>query len=173
MAEDLTADQALEKVAPWDVMLKRGLRKRCPRCGSGHLYTSWFRMKDRCPGCGFKFDREPGFFIGAYFINFVIAEGFMFVMLMVYIAALNRDSGTSQVGPIVLGLTFAIVCPLVFYPFARTIWSAIDLAMSPLELDEIIAARDHLSGADTVPTPGRTGTHPEVEPGQDASPGAR
>ncbi|MEJ7583648.1 MAG: hypothetical protein WKF43_06040 [Acidimicrobiales bacterium] len=37
---------------------------------------------------------------------------------------------------------------------ARTIWSAIDLAMTPLELDEIVAARDHLEGC-----PRASGSH--------------
>ena len=35
----------------------------------------------------------------------------------------------------------AVAAPILFYPFARTIWSAIDLAMRPLELERASAWR--------------------------------
>ena len=55
-------------------MLGRALLKRCPLCGAGKLFTGWFRMKERCPGCGYLFEREEGFFLGAYVINLGIAQ---------------------------------------------------------------------------------------------------
>ena len=33
----------------------------------------------------------------------------------------------------------ALAAPFLFFPFSRTIWSAIDLAMRPLEFDEGVA----------------------------------
>jgi len=144
MANPITTEDALEPRATWQVMYKRGLLKRCPRCGAGHLYDGWFRMKERCPGCGHKFEREPGFFVGAYFINFAIAEGLLFVAVMVYVAMLSQDADAPLLVPGLVGVLLGVVGPLVFYPFSRTIWSAIDLASTPLELDEIVAAQDHL-----------------------------
>ena len=38
-------------------------------------------MVDRCPGCGMRFSREEGFFIGALFVNFAVTEGLLFVWL--------------------------------------------------------------------------------------------
>jgi len=127
---------------PVGTLLRRGFLKRCPRCGAGHVYQGWFRMKDRCPGCGYKFEREPGFFVGAYFINFAVTEGLLFVVMMGYIFWKNANSEAGLVLPIVVGLVFAIVAPVVFYPFSRTVWSAIDLAMTPMELDEVLAAEE-------------------------------
>jgi len=139
---ELTTDDVIGGKPTVGVLLKRGLRKRCPRCGGGGLYRGWFRMVERCPTCGFRFEREPGFFIGAYFVNFAVTEGFLFVVVMVFlfVKAANNDAGV--VWPLAVGGAFAIVAPLVFYPWSRTIWSAIDLAMTPLELDEIVAAHD-------------------------------
>jgi uncharacterized protein (DUF983 family) len=125
-------------------IMRRGFLKRCPRCGGGHLYEGWFRMRDRCPSCGYLFEREPGFFVGAYLINFAIAEGFLFVLLMGFMLWKNAHPETGLVVPIAVGVAIGIVAPIVFYPFARTIWSAIDLAMTPLELPEIVAAADAL-----------------------------
>src|SRR5687768_5217459 len=76
-------------------LVRRGFMKRCPRCGGGRLFEGWFRMKDRCPTCGYLFEREPGFFVGAYLINFAITEGLLFVLLMgfVFWKTNNPDAG--------------------------------------------------------------------------------
>jgi uncharacterized protein (DUF983 family) len=115
-------------------MLRRGLTKRCPICGSGHLFDGWFRMKERCPGCDFRFEREEGFFLGAYTINLAIAEGLLLVLAIVPLILLLNANPDMSVWPIaVVGLLAAVLAPIVFYPFSRTIWSAIDLVLRPLD----------------------------------------
>ena len=37
-----------------------GTTRRCPRCGSGHLFRRYFTMVDDCPRCGLHFEREQG-----------------------------------------------------------------------------------------------------------------
>jgi uncharacterized protein (DUF983 family) len=39
--------------------LGRGLRKRCPHCGEGRLFSGW-SFFDRCSSCGLVFTRNPG-----------------------------------------------------------------------------------------------------------------
>jgi uncharacterized protein (DUF983 family) len=39
--------------------LGRGLRKRCPHCGEGRLFSGWSFL-DRCSICGLVFARNPG-----------------------------------------------------------------------------------------------------------------
>ena len=39
--------------------LRRGLRKRCPHCGEGQLFSGWSYL-DRCSVCGLVFERHPG-----------------------------------------------------------------------------------------------------------------
>src|SRR5205085_1266842 len=68
-------------------MLWRGLRRRCPRCGAGKLFTRWFRMVERCPGCGYRFQREEGFQLGGYLINFGVTEGLVCLVVGGYIVA--------------------------------------------------------------------------------------
>ena len=118
-------------------MLRRGLTKRCPVCGSGHLFDGWFRMKERCPGCDYKFEREEGFFLGAYTVNLAISEGLLLLLAIVpliFLLGTNRDVSIWPI--VVIGLVAAIVAPLVFYPFSRTIWSAIDLVLRPPDRTE-------------------------------------
>ena len=37
----------------------RGLRKRCPHCGEGRLFSGWSEL-ERCSVCGLVFTRNPG-----------------------------------------------------------------------------------------------------------------
>ena len=39
--------------------LGRGLRKRCPHCGKGRLFSGWSQL-ERCSVCGLVFTRNPG-----------------------------------------------------------------------------------------------------------------
>ena len=39
--------------------LRRGLRKRCPHCGDGRLFSGW-SFFERCSTCGLVFARNPG-----------------------------------------------------------------------------------------------------------------
>jgi uncharacterized protein (DUF983 family) len=39
--------------------LSRGLRKRCPHCGEGQLFSGWSQF-ERCAICGLVFSRNPG-----------------------------------------------------------------------------------------------------------------
>jgi uncharacterized protein (DUF983 family) len=39
--------------------LRRGLRRRCPHCGEGRLFTGW-SLRDRCSVCGLVFVNNPG-----------------------------------------------------------------------------------------------------------------
>lgn len=113
-------------------MLARGLLKRCPLCGTGNLFTGWFRMKERCPGCGYRFEREEGFFLGAYVINLAIAQALVILLAIVpLIVRLAGDPDASIVPFVVGGVVGAVVAPMVFYPWSKTVWTAFDLMLRP------------------------------------------
>jgi uncharacterized protein (DUF983 family) len=39
--------------------LRRGVRKRCPHCGEGPLFSGWTHL-ERCAACGLVFVPNPG-----------------------------------------------------------------------------------------------------------------
>ena len=39
--------------------LGRGIRKRCPHCGEGRLFSGWSQL-ERCSHCGLVFEPHPG-----------------------------------------------------------------------------------------------------------------
>lgn len=113
-------------------MLARGLARRCPICGSGGLFASWFKMRERCPGCGHRFEREEGFFLGAYVVNLAVVEGLLGLLVVVPTIVLAATRPGFNPWPVVaVGLVAAIVGPLAFYPFSRTIWVALDVMLRP------------------------------------------
>ena len=132
----------------------RGVLKKCGRCGAGHLFDGWFDQKERCPGCGLKFEREPGFFVGAYLINFAIVIIMLFVLCMGFVAMKAIDADASVAPIVIAGLVIAVGAPVAFYPFSRTIWSAFDVGMTPLEPAEAADAEGALRASTVADPPG-------------------
>ncbi len=115
-------------------MLGRGALKRCPACGAGRLFSRWLRMADRCPGCGYQFAREEGFFLGAYVMNLAIAQGLVMVLAVIpTIVMLDANPDASLLPVFVGGLLGAVFAPLVFYPYSKTLWVAIELSLRPVD----------------------------------------
>jgi uncharacterized protein (DUF983 family) len=115
-------------------LLRRGLLKRCAICGARGLFHGWFRMRSHCPRCGTKFEREAGFFVGALFVNFGLTEVVMFAWLAgSTLATLPSPDVRLLVGG---SVAVCLVLPVLLYPFSKTVWFAIHLAMQPLDPDE-------------------------------------
>jgi uncharacterized protein (DUF983 family) len=45
---------------PIALVLRRGIRRRCPRCGVGPLFKRWIEAHERCSACGVLFQRNYG-----------------------------------------------------------------------------------------------------------------
>jgi uncharacterized protein (DUF983 family) len=112
-------------------MLLRGVRKRCPNCGSAGLFRRYFRMVERCPRCGYRFERQDGFAVGAIAVNIVTAEALFVVFLLVSLVATWPDPPVALLVTVAIALN--LVIPVVLYPWSKTVWAAIDLAMRPLD----------------------------------------
>ncbi len=121
-------------------MVLRSLLVRCPRCGGGKLFSSYFRLKPRCPTCGYKFIREEGFWLGGYVMNVVIGEGLLAIHLLVFATVILNNPDTSLAPWLIGAIAFAIIPPILFFPMSRTTWAAVDLLMHPLEPWEVADA---------------------------------
>lgn len=116
-------------------MLLRAFSKHCPVCGQGHLFRRWFTLIERCPRCGLRFERIEGHWTGDLGINTIVSFGALLVTLFVGIFATYPDI---PAGPLlVAAIGVAAIVPIVFFPFSKTIWLALDLMMRPLEPGEV------------------------------------
>jgi len=107
--------------------LNRGLSLRCPVCGLGTLYSSFFRMRRECDHCGLVFAREQGYFIGAIYLNVAATESLIFVSYLAFVLA-NRAG--DQITYTVL-FALALILPIVFNRHARSLWLSIDYLLDP------------------------------------------
>lgn len=112
-------------------LLWRGLRRRCPLCGGGDVFKTFFLVKERCPRCGFPINREEGHWIGAIGINMVVTFGLLLLTLLVVFALTWSERRGAPV--FISAFAVAAITPLAFFGSSQTLWSAIDLLMRPLE----------------------------------------
>lgn len=122
-------------------MIGRGLRRRCPRCGSEGIFRSFFELYERCPSCGLKFERESGYFVGAMIIITTITFGLFIVLLVGGILITWPDVPWNWLLGITIGAN--LVVPILFYPLAKTLWMALELSWHPLEPNEIQSALEY------------------------------
>ena len=74
--------------------VQRILANKCPNCNQGSIYTdkniyfnfSRNKMHKTCHTCGFKFEKEPGFFFGAMYVSYAlgVAEAFITAIIGSY-----------------------------------------------------------------------------------------
>lgn len=91
-------------------------------------------MVERCPGCGLRFERIEGHWVGSLGMNTIVSFTVLFVVVVV---GLVLSHPTYRMAPLVVAAaTTAIFVPLAFFPSSKTFWTAIDLIMRPLEPGE-------------------------------------
>jgi uncharacterized protein (DUF983 family) len=93
--------------------LRRGLRKRCPHCGEGRLFSGWSYL-ERCATCGLVFAPNPGDTWAFTIIGDRLPIGAMIVLI--YFGVL-RSHG-------VLGLTMLVVLAGLVIWTAPNRWGA-------------------------------------------------
>ena len=126
-------------------LLFRGLTGRCAVCGLSLLTSRWVRVKGTCPRCQFPIERKEGHFVGGVGMNTIVTFGVVLIGLLIAIAVSAPEPLQPGRVSLILG-TIAVVTTIVFYPVSKTLWSAIDLAMTPLEPGEVDARFDpHVS----------------------------
>jgi len=118
----------------WGRLVGRALLARCPVCGQRKIFTRWLKMAERCPRCGFVFERQEGHFIGAVGLNTVITAAAVIASIIVGLVLSSPDLAVVPV--LVVALIIAILLPIIIHPMCRMLWTAIHLMMQPLEPGE-------------------------------------
>jgi uncharacterized protein (DUF983 family) len=108
------------------LQLRRAARLRCPACGKGKPFQG-LKMRHHCEVCGFRFEREPGYFMGSIYFNYGATAGIEIVGYFALEWLFGLGLGTQ----IPIWLTFAAAFPVWFHRYARSLWMAIDLSVSP------------------------------------------
>ena len=84
-------------------------------------------MVEDCPNCGLHFEREQGYFAGALAIN-IIAVGGLFAIVFVALLAAHHPGRPGGRRSLIVLVPIMVIGPIVFYPFSKTLWVAVDRA---------------------------------------------
>jgi uncharacterized protein (DUF983 family) len=109
----------------------RAVLVRCPNCGSRGLFLSWFRMRERCPGCDMPLQRgeSEDYWLGGMMFNIVLSEGL--AVLAVGVVLLATWPAVPWTAVWIGAVALMIAAPFLLFPLSRTMWLAFDLLFRP------------------------------------------
>ena len=106
----------------WRLVLGRVLAKHCPQCGGGALFTTLFRLRERCTTCGLLYRREPGAELGSMYLGTTVTQIFgAFFVLGVFFG-----TSWSPVTGLAIGVPLVIVFCYAFQPYSMALWVGVE-----------------------------------------------
>ncbi len=102
-------------------ILRRGVSLRCPCCGHGRLFKTRLLTNEHCQACGERFEREPGQWFGAVYVN--LALSVLLGLAGCLVAGLFVPLSVSLL--LKVGLPVAAAGPILFFRLSKGIWTSI------------------------------------------------
>ena len=78
------AGRAVEERPSWPAM-RRGLARRCPACGQGHLFEGYLKVVDECPACAAEMRHHRADDGPAYLTILIVGHLLAVVMHVVWV----------------------------------------------------------------------------------------
>ncbi len=101
------------ELPPVTTMLKRGLRGRCPVCGTGKLFNGFLRVVDRCRDCGTELGQVRADDAPPYFT--IVIVGHVVIPLMLWLERAQTPPlwvHSAIFLPLTVGLALALIRPI-------------------------------------------------------------
>jgi uncharacterized protein (DUF983 family) len=107
------------------------VHRLCPRCRAGAIFSQhifWIApMNVRCPVCDLRFEREPGYFLGAMYIGY----GLGLLTIAIFAAALFVLTPLRLIPSVVGGVVLFLPLAPYLTHMARVLWIYLDQAVDP------------------------------------------
>lgn len=102
------------------------LRLKCPRCHEGDFYkghpynySAMGRVKEHCSKCNLKYNIEPSFYHGSYYVTYALGVAlFIVVWVLQLIFFPNVGPGTLLISILVSLLVFSPI----LYALSKIVW---------------------------------------------------
>jgi uncharacterized protein (DUF983 family) len=101
--------------------LRAIVTQRCPNCLQGRMFSGRLAMNATCPVCGYRFEREQGFFQGAMYVSWVLGVAYLAVLGVLAQILLVPRIGIAGAATVVILIHVACI-PAVFR-YSRVIWA--------------------------------------------------
>ncbi|HEV8337448.1 MAG TPA: DUF983 domain-containing protein [Candidatus Polarisedimenticolia bacterium] len=99
------------------------LRQRCPGCRLEPIFRTRTAMPASCPRCGYVFEREPGYFVGAMYFSYALAAPACALLTLALLRVFRgRPEYWAYGGALLL---LALLSPWLFR-FSRILWIYFD-----------------------------------------------
>ena len=102
------------------------LKMRCPKCNKGRFFKSHpynFKkigeVKKECGNCNLKYDMEPGFFQGSYYVSYGLGVALFVAIFILKMLILPELAYLSTL--ILMVVVLLILAPLLF-SLSKIIW---------------------------------------------------
>ena len=90
-------------------------------------------MYEKCPVCGWRYEREEGYWTGAVAVNLVATELLIALVAVPLAVALAQKPITLL---LIIGLPLPFILPLLFFRHAKSLWMSIDFMLHPVDPEE-------------------------------------
>ena len=109
-------------------VLGRAIRLKCPSCGQMAIFKSFLAINKSCANCGFAFQPEPGFYVGAIYINVAITY---FLILGAFFISLIFSWAITDFTFFTM-VALAAIVPVSCFRWSRSFWLALNfLVLKP------------------------------------------
>ena len=108
------------------------LYQRCPRCRVGKIFQysiflGFPKMHESCSVCHLRYEREPGYFLGAKYISYVVASPLVALIAVLLWKFTGWGAGKIMLWTAALFLPFVPSITLL----ARVLWIYLDQTFDP------------------------------------------
>ena len=100
----------------------RVLSSTCPRCQQDKIYQGGFfnfKMNESCSNCGFKYEKEPGYFFGAMYVSYALSIAECMAIYFAYSWIAEESFSIYSLIPMIIAL-------VILMPFnmkwSRIVW---------------------------------------------------
>ncbi len=113
------------------LILGRCLRLQCPRCGQGRLFVRAFTLFEQCSVCALSFEPEPGYYIGAIYLNYAAT---VFVAIPGFLL-LDDWTDWSLTHQMLVWSAFATTFPILCFRHSKSLWLSLDYCLTQFSRD--------------------------------------
>jgi len=115
----------MEKISKIDKVAQIA-RLKCPNCGKAKVFypnkVPFFgipKMRETCEACGYRFDREPGYFLGAMYVSYGLA---VFEGIVAFVLAKFLVYGLSALSLALITVGAIMFFAMWNFKMSRVIW---------------------------------------------------
>ena len=91
---------------------------RCPACGKGTVFRGLLSMAPQCSECGLRYEKEPGFFLGASIVAYFIGAFSIVPTLIICLLLVKLDIFTT----LAIGTAQLLLLTPLLFRYSRLLW---------------------------------------------------